>query len=602
MRGCRCIEIDVHNGEAPDDKSIENLSLSPSLTPSSPRPEHKHQRHISGSTLSSRAAAAFEKADEKYETAKRKLAGKIGRDGQDKDDRGRQVTSSSLEVNQPAPRARASSVRSTMSGEPLVLHGWTLTAPIGFRAVCKSIREAAFVTSKLPLIVSLEVHADADQQEVMVDIMREEWAGVLVDVPHEGCDPEKRLPRLEELQEKILIKVKKAVADKQDPIASASTLAPTPSKTDSESISGSEDERGNGKKKVKICDNLSNLGIYTHSEHFTSFEVKSATRPSHIYSIGENQIQELHQNQRNEMFAHNRDFFMRAYPAGFRIDSSNLDPSEFWRKGVQMVALNWQKLDEGMMLNEGMFAGENGWVLKPPGYRSDATEAIQYKTLDLKITVFAGQHIPIPPDQTEKGFHPYIKCELHVEKEQEHGSEPKEPEERKRKTPYSKGDHPDFGDEGCVLQFPTQKKIVEELSFVRLVHLLSLSQVLLPQTRLSVSHQMLPRSTPLHGPAVGYPMVVPGRANTSDIPFSCPRPCRAQRPVAFAAGGCCSVILSCSWARHISRSSFEPLCISICTLHAHCHLHAACALQSPPPLYHPFPTSSAILVCHRSLK
>ena len=33
-----------------------------------------------------------------------------------------------------------------------------------------------------------------------------------------------------------------------------------------------------------------------------------------------------------------------------------------------MVALNWQSWDKGMMLNEGMFAGEQGWVLKPDGF------------------------------------------------------------------------------------------------------------------------------------------------------------------------------------------------------------------------------------------
>jgi hypothetical protein len=125
-----------------------------------------------------------------------------------------------------------------------------------------------------------------------------------------------------------------------------------------------------------------------------------------------------------------------------------------------------------------MFAGEHGWVLKPPGYRSDPTEPIQYKTLDLKITVFAGQHIPIPPHQTEKGFHPYIRCELHVEKQEERTGEPIEGGgrakggEHKRKTPWGKGDHPDFGPEGSLMDFPGIGKVVEELSFVRLVSFL----------------------------------------------------------------------------------------------------------------------------------
>jgi hypothetical protein len=58
---------------------------------------------------------------------------------------------------------------------------------------------------------------------------------------------------------------------------------------------------------------------------------------------------------------------MRTYPSGLRVNSSNLDPTVFWRKGIQIVALNWQNWDEGMMLNEAMFAGTSGYVLKPEG-------------------------------------------------------------------------------------------------------------------------------------------------------------------------------------------------------------------------------------------
>lgn len=482
-RGCRCIEIDVHNGEPADTNS--NHSRSPSAHSDT---KHEHKRHISlsGSTMSSRAAAAMEKAEEKIDSAKAKLIEKMEKTGLGGhhhsesygEQRGRPATTNSLEVG--SPRGRPASLRSSRSGEPLVLHGWTLTAPVGFRAVCKTIRESAFSTSNLPIIISLEVHADVEQQEVMVDIMQEEWKGLLIDQAHEACNPDERLPRLEELFNKILIKVKKATGGKLTPAQSTTNLVPVKSRTDGESPSGSEDERSGQKKKVKICERLSNLGIYTHSEHFVSFEAKSAKTPPHVFSIGESQIVELHETQKEQLIAHNRDFFMRAYPAGFRIDSSNLDPSGFWRKGVQMVALNWQNLDMGMMLNEGMFAGENGWVLKPPGYRSDPNEPIQYKSLDLKITVYAGQHIPMPANQAEKAFYPYIRCELHVQKPElaskgeaskdEKESKKKEvvdPTDYKQKTPYRKGDHPDFGEEGHVMQFRTVEKVVEELSFVR---------------------------------------------------------------------------------------------------------------------------------------
>ncbi|TVY21509.1 Phosphoinositide phospholipase C-gamma-1 [Lachnellula arida] len=463
IRECRCIEIDVHNGEPAD--SSRSVSVSPSNF------ESNHKRHLSGSTLSSRAAAALEKAEEKYDETKSKIMSKSKHFGKDKDiaeteERGRTTTRDTLTIEN--PHERPASLRSLRNGEPLVLHGWTLTTPVGFRAVCQSIRETAFEKSPYPIIVSLEVHADLEQQEIMVDIMKEEWKGLLIDEANEACNPDERLPKLEELLNKILIKVKKAAADKPDPVSGA-TLVPNPSQNDGDS--GSDDERSSTKKKVKICESLSNLGIYTHSEHFVSFEAKSAKLPPHVFSIGESQILELHENKQAEMFLHNRDFFMRAYPAGFRIDSSNLDPSGFWRKGVQMVALNWQKLDEGMMLNEGMFTGEQGWVLKPPGYRSDPSEHIEYKTLDLKITVYAGQHVPMPPGHAEHGFHPYVKCELHVEKPAEGAGDAVDSRgkemEYKQKTSYCKGDHPNFGGDGVVMSFPQITSVVEQLSFVR---------------------------------------------------------------------------------------------------------------------------------------
>jgi hypothetical protein len=91
--------------------------------------------------------------------------------------------------------------------------------------------------------------------------------------------------------------------------------------------------------------------------------------PTHIFSIAEAKILELckeNEATRTALLEHNKKFFMRAYPAGWRVDSSNPDPSMFWRKGVQMVALNWQNFDEGMVINNAFFSGTGGWVLKPP--------------------------------------------------------------------------------------------------------------------------------------------------------------------------------------------------------------------------------------------
>ncbi len=91
--------------------------------------------------------------------------------------------------------------------EPRVLHGHTATKEVAFRDVCRVIRDYAFRSSDLPLIVSLEVHCDAAQQQIMVEIMNDYWKPYLISPPAEFSD-DTPLPSLEGLKKKILIKVK----------------------------------------------------------------------------------------------------------------------------------------------------------------------------------------------------------------------------------------------------------------------------------------------------------------------------------------------------------------------------------------------------------
>lgn len=42
-----------------------------------------------------------------------------------------------------------------------------------------------------------------------------------------------------------------------------------------------------------------------------------------------------------------------------------MDVLKFWRNGSHVVSLNWQNYDTGMQVNEGMFVGSGGWILKP---------------------------------------------------------------------------------------------------------------------------------------------------------------------------------------------------------------------------------------------
>lgn len=490
LRGCRCIEIDVWNGD----------TIIPTTSNRSARIDHK--RGLSGESFPNVATTVIEKVED-YLTDKAANRSRSGSFGSRSSSPRSSLNRIPLETREsgdlldvakpPAPRPR----QTFPKDEPIVTHGWTLTAPCGFREVCRAVGEAAFVDNDLPIIVSLEVHADEDQQEVMVKIMKQEWEGMLVDKPLDDIGPRLQLPKLGELRRKILVKVKRAPAKIVVP---PSTMDLPAIYANDEDASGSEDERPSqstgpslsgsnstfpshtksSNSKVNICENLGKLAIYTRSQHYKGLATKEAKIPAHIFSISENRILELNQKQHRDMFTHNKGYFMRAFPAGRRFDSSNPDPSLFWRGGVQMVAMNWQYLDEGMMLNEGMFADEKGWVLKPEGYQSSnksaetQSEATPGRTMDLRITVFAGQHIPIQAgdaaDATRSAstLRPLIKAELHVDKATDLERDAYTQEHKyKDKTDVGKTDHPDFGPHGSLLHFAKIPKVVEELSFIR---------------------------------------------------------------------------------------------------------------------------------------
>lgn len=316
----------------------------------------------------------------------------------------------------------------------------------------------------------------------MVEIIKSVWKGLLVPIPNAESTT---LPSPSSLRHKILVKVKhvdpKKVAAKAK--AKDKDKSPRPS-----SSSTSEDEATpeikKKKKKSSIIPALSDLGIYTRAFHFSSLSSPDAGLPTHVFSLSEKKLMEVHSSSGPTLFSHNRNYLMRAFPSGMRVRSDNLDPAVFWRKGVQFVALNWQRWDEGMMLNHGMFAGSAGYILKPNGYRgvdnpssrASQADAIAHKTLNLSIEILAAQDVPLPLGDTRPdGFHPYVKVELHVEKPAERTGAPIEGGGRSKEGEYKwksrtmKGTEVDFG--GEKVEFRDIPGVVEELSFIRYVRL-----------------------------------------------------------------------------------------------------------------------------------
>ncbi|KAJ5296703.1 Dolichyl-phosphate-mannose--protein mannosyltransferase 1 [Penicillium atrosanguineum] len=439
LQGCRSVEIDVWDGEPHTPDSSDGDASSDSSDSSGDEGESV------GAKIKQKIKSKTKKKAKPARGLSLSVSTKLGdalRRGSSKS------TSKTVAATATAESAMSHEV---IQGEPRVLHGHTLTKGTSFREICYAIRDSAFVVSDLPIIISFEVHANLEQQQIMVDIINEAWKGMLVEVPSEMA-PEK-LPALGELKRKILIKTKstplKAAEEKADVLETV------------EEPSEQSTEAQKTVKPSKILEALAKMAVYTRAYHFSHFDQPEAKSPLHVFSLSEKAAREAHATNRDALFEHNRSSIMRIYPFAFRL-----------------VALNWQNLDKGMMLNHGMFAGTQGWELKPPSYQSahPAAKPITH-TLDLTLEIFAAQDLSLPAgDHVEKWFRPYVNCQLHVEepepltstgtnKDKDDASSDSEKSSYRRCTKSSSGRNPDF--EGQKLIFPTVTGVIEELSFLR---------------------------------------------------------------------------------------------------------------------------------------
>ena len=165
---------------------------------------------------------------------------------------------------------------------------------------------------------------------------------------------------------------------------------------------------------------------------------------------------------------------MRTYPKGLRFSSSNFNPLPFWKAGVQIVALNWQKCDAGTMINEAMFADSGGWILKPPIMRDcmEMHRGLNMRhalNLSLKVELIASMNMSMLSKNDDKiednDTNFYVKCYLHTTSCQGHNGAVSKNHKQKLKTKTIKGANPSFGNEK--LLFTEFNNITLEMSFLR---------------------------------------------------------------------------------------------------------------------------------------
>ncbi|XP_030061627.1 inactive phospholipase C-like protein 2 [Microcaecilia unicolor] len=349
--------------------------------------------------------------------------------------------------------------------EPVIYTGHTMTSQIVFRSVIDIINKYAFFASEFPLILCLENHCSVKQQKVMVQHMKKILGDKLYTTPPNIEDT--YLPSPEFLKRKILLKAKKLPA----------TCGLEGDVTDEDE--GLEMSQKMGKdsgdqpnvivvKQIQLCKELSDLVGICKSVQFTEFQVSFQNQKYwEMCSFNEVVASKYANENPGDFVNYNKRYLARVFPSPMRIDSSNMNPQDFWKCGCQIVAMNFQTPGLMMDLNIGWFRqnGNCGYVLRPAIMREevsffsantkDSVPGVSPQLLHIKI--ISGQNFPKPKGSGAKGdvVDPYVYVEIH--------GIPADCAEQRTKTVHQNGENPMF-DESFEFQIN-----LPELAMVRFV-------------------------------------------------------------------------------------------------------------------------------------
>ncbi|KAK1633357.1 phosphatidylinositol-specific phospholipase C [Colletotrichum phormii] len=308
--------------------------------------------------------------------------------------------------------------------EPKVTHGYTLVSNIPFRTVCETIRDVVDQEAKephpaAPILLSLENHCDPEGQLRLAFIMREVFGDRLLSkaIREKGQaeqEGQANHVRLEELGNKIVVIVEYHFPGEADDSSSSS------SDDDEEEKKAKKDYKD--KKKAApaslIVPELEALGVYAQSVkpiNNSWFEQVLQDAPHHhLINVSESGLASHLPTHTDKISRHNAHHLMRVFPKGTRISSKNLHPVPFWGLGAQICALNWQTFGASMQLNEALFAGSEGFILKPAELRAGGSGHLgNGRKRKLRLHVGGATDIPVPSDRDEdETIKPYLTCTL----------------------------------------------------------------------------------------------------------------------------------------------------------------------------------------------
>jgi phosphatidylinositol phospholipase C delta len=252
--------------------------------------------------------------------------------------------------------------------------------------------------------------------------MKEVWGYRLLSAPvrekgHQQQEEAGSHVRLEELGSMIAVIVEYHLPDEADDSSSSSS-----SSSDSEDEKQAQEEYKAKKKAAPptiIIPELAELGIYAQSvkPRDTSWYMDGKPKDGptfHLINMSESGLASHMTDHAAEIARHNSKSLMRVFPKGTRISSRNLSPLSFWGVGAQVAALNWQTFNASMQLNDALFAGTAGYVLKPAALRSGGSGVLSEDAPRrvLRLRVAGATDVPLPNGREVDDLKPYLTCTL----------------------------------------------------------------------------------------------------------------------------------------------------------------------------------------------
>ena len=291
------------------------------------------------------------------------------------------------------------------NGEPVVKHGYTVTTEVLFHDVIQAIADHAFVASEYPVIISIEQHCSALQRVRQAQLMSELLGDQLLRPPWDEQGQRIDLSQHFDLspwsaRRRILVKSSIGCCERcRRPLPVYDRCVALPTRKLLQKLV---------EREGFDCDHV---GSPCSSPRSASQEA------NYHWCVASGTAAKVHKLEKSigqeALWAWTTSHLSRVYPEGTRISSGNVDPIPMWLSGVQMVAMNYQTSDKGLLLNQGLFQhynGSCGYVLKP----STGKTSIGKAASKLWLYICCGHRLPRPDErQAAEVSSPMVSVSLH---------------------------------------------------------------------------------------------------------------------------------------------------------------------------------------------